>query len=46
MTAQAFIRAGSATQPQRFVVGDGKDLDAAQASGAWLATDAPAEVER
>lgn len=44
--SQSFIAAGSAAQPQRFVVGEGDTVDDAQASGAWLATDSPAEVRR
>jgi hypothetical protein len=42
----AFVAPGTASQPQRFVIGAGDDVDAAQASGAWLATDTPAEVRR
>jgi hypothetical protein len=42
----AFIVAGTATQPQRFVIGAGKTVDRAQVSGKWLASDTPVEVTR
>jgi hypothetical protein len=42
----AFVAAGTATQPQRLVVGEGASVDALQASGEWLATDHPVEVRR
>jgi len=40
----AFVAAGSATQPQRLVIGAGATVDDLQASGAWLASDSPVEV--
>jgi hypothetical protein len=44
--ARAFVAAGTYQQPQRFVVAEADTVDEAQASGAWLATDTPAEVRR
>lgn len=44
--AQTFVVGGSATQPQRFVLGEGETVDDVQASGAWLATADPVEVSR
>jgi len=41
-----FIAAGTATQSQRFVIGAGKTVDQAQASGEWLACDIPVELVR
>lgn len=38
--ATAFLAAGSGTQPQRLVIGEGDSVDEASASGAWLAIDA------
>jgi len=42
----AFIAAGTAVQPQRFVIGAGETVDQAQASGEWLACDIPVELVR
>jgi len=42
----AFVVAGTAVQPQRFVVGVGESVDQVQASGKWLASDTPVEVTR
>jgi hypothetical protein len=42
----AFIAAGSATQPQRFVIGAGETVSQAQVSGEWLTTDSPVDVTR
>lgn len=42
---QAFIAAGTARQSQRFVIGAGESVDVAQASGEWIATETPVEVE-
>jgi len=44
--AQAFIAAGTAQQAQRFVLAEAETLNRAQATGAWLATDAPVEAQR
>jgi len=40
----AFRAAGTATQPQRFVIGEGETVDDAQGSGAWLTSDTVVEV--
>jgi hypothetical protein len=45
-TLTALMTSATRTQPQRFVLGTGDDVDAMQATGEWLATDAPVEVER
>lgn len=37
---RSFVAAGTATQPQRFVVGEGDSVDEIQASGEWIAIDA------
>jgi hypothetical protein len=42
----ATVVAGTATQPQRFVVYEGDDVDAAQASGQWVSAEQVAEVRR
>lgn len=41
----AFIAPASAHQPQRFVIGEGEDIDAARASGEWIAADADSVTE-
>lgn len=43
---QAFVAAGTATQPQRFVIAEGETADDAQASGAWVSAANPSEVRR
>jgi hypothetical protein len=40
------VAPGTATQPQRLLVGEGETVDAMQASGAWLASDTSIEVRR
>jgi len=42
----AFIAAGTATQPQRLVVGEGASVNECQVCGAWLASDTVREVRR
>lgn len=42
----AEIVAGTARQPQRLVITPATDVDAAQASGEWLAAANPAENRR
>lgn len=42
----AHIVSGTATQPQRFVIGEGKTRDELQASGAWLGSDTVVEVRQ
>jgi hypothetical protein len=44
--ARGFVRPATRRQPQRFLVAEADTVDEAQASGAWLATDTPAEVRR
>ena len=44
--ARAFVAAGTARQPQRFVIADAETLDGVQATGAWLASDTVREVRR
>jgi len=44
--AQGFIAAGTVCQPQRFVIGEGETADECQESGAWIASDTVAEIER
>jgi len=41
-----FIAAGTVCQPQRYVIGEGETADECQASGAWIASDTVAEIER
>jgi hypothetical protein len=41
-----FIAGGTATQPQRVVIGEGETIDEAQAAGTWLSSDNVVEVER
>lgn len=42
---RAFVASGTATQPQRYMVGDGDTVDECQASGAWLSIDADSVAE-
>jgi len=42
---RAFVDSGTATQPHRFIVGEGETVDEFQESGAWLSIDADSVVE-
>ena len=43
---RTFVAGATATQPQRFVIAEAEDIDAAQASGKWIAGVPPVEVQR
>jgi len=45
MNVESYIKSASANQPQRLVLAAGEDLDDAQASGQWIATDRPYSPE-